>query len=121
MRKQTISLLLFCGGIVMLASGCVSHVFKEPMAISTKASVYKHVLRTEGEVSGTTASRIFILIPYFGDVRKGWGKALEQASERNCNALIDVQQRMKSNNFICVFPPIYWLDSEVSGTAAEMR
>ncbi len=113
--------VLISAMIWVLITGCTTHVFHQPMAISTKSSVYQQVTETGNVVTATQRNRLFVFIPIISDPRNTWDKALEDARQQHYPVLLDVQYRSKQNNFVWMFPPIFSADMELKGTAARLH
>lgn len=118
--KSRFKNLLMLSAVAALLSGCVSHVFNEPMAVSTKSAVYPHVRAAAGDVQTDWSNGCFVIIPFVTDPRKCWDRVLDQAAARNCNAVTDIQLRHTGNSFFWVFPPIVWVNVEAQGTAVQI-
>lgn len=109
------------GALWVLITGCTTHVFHQPMAISTKSSVYQQVSETGNVVTATQRNRLFVFIPIISDPRNTWDKVLEDARQQHYPVLLDVQYRSKQNNFVWMFPPFFSADMELKGTAARLH
>ena len=113
--KQVLIFLL----VTVLMSGCVSHVFNQPMAISSKSSVCRYVKEKNQEVSVHSVNCFFVLIPFISDPRKQWDRLLDETERKGGNAVVDLQSHYSSSSFFWMFPPIVWIDSELDGTVAQ--
>lgn len=108
---------------LFLLTGCANHVFKYPVAISTKSCVYQYVAPIENV--RTEYSEGFILVlPLVDDHPKTFEKLLEKAEKTSGEkTLVDVQISSKSF-FSWPDPdlPLLYYDTKImSGSAAKLR
>ena len=105
--------------LAMLTTGCVTKVFNDPVAISTKPNVYRHA-KPIRQVKYEYTNYFFVLIPIVKDPRDAWDKLLAEAKAAGGNAVIDVQVKA-SDSFMWMFPPICVVNFELTGTAATLE
>jgi len=99
--------------------GCASHVFNNPMTISTKVGAAKNLIPIQ-TVRAESNHYFFILIPIVPDPRDMHDDLLEEAKKVGGNAVVDYQIR-NSSTFCWMFPGIVVVSMEGVGTAVKFE
>lgn len=116
MKKYFLILILIS---ILFILGCVSKVFNEPVALSTKSIVAKHTEPIE-KISTEYTNALFILIPIPSDPRNAYDDLLKRSKEKGGNGVIDVQLHSK-NFFMWLFPGIIVDTWELYGTSVRVE
>lgn len=116
--KRIFFVLALTGSLVLLSSGCVTHVFTSPASISTKSAVGKHVTPIK-PVSVQRTDCFIILIPIVHDPRTGFDDLLKEAKTAGGDCVVDFRVQSEPS-FFWLFPPIVVNKYSYTGTAARM-
>jgi sugar/nucleoside kinase (ribokinase family) len=111
--------ILMTLALVAMSTGCVFHVFNEPMTLTTKSSVVANAERLGPvDVERCSASVLLIIPLSIFDPRDGYDDLLDAARAKGGNAVVDFEFRSTSNFF---FIPLFHRQCvEFTGVAAKM-